>query len=200
VSVIRIACIVEGKGDTQSVPAVVMRVAQREAPLCTVIAESYVRRDRKLLVQRVHLEADIEFAARKLGGQGGILIVFDADDDCPAQLGPEMQDWAMAARSDLPVAVVLANREFEAWFLAAIDSLGGRCGLPDSLTAPSDPESIRGAKERITRQMRGSRTYRATVDQVVMARHFDLDLARQRSDSFDKCYREITRLLRALTS
>ena len=43
--------------------------------------------------------------------------------------------------------VFLAKKEFEAWFLAAAESLRGQQGLPLDLTSPHYPENIRGAKE-----------------------------------------------------
>ncbi len=94
----------------------------------------------------------------------------------------------------MPLAVVLARSEFESWFIAAAESLRGRCGLPDDLEAPRDPEAIRGAKEWLGRHMR--RRYVETLDQPALTALFDLDAAR-RADSFDKCRREIERLLKS---
>ena len=45
--------------------------------------------------------------------------------------------------------------------------------------------------------MGSGRNYIETLDQPALAARFDLDLAR-RADSFDKCYREIIRLLTSL--
>ena len=45
--------------------------------------------------------------------------------------------------------------------------------------------------------MEGSRTYRETRDQPTLAALFDIEQARQ-ADSFDKCYRDIVRLLSEL--
>ncbi len=42
--------------------------------------------------------------------------------------------------------------------------------------------------------MKGSRTYSETQDQPALTALFDIEQARQ-SDSFDKCYRDIVRLL-----
>lgn len=199
-STIRIGCIVEGRGDDKAVPVVVRRVGLIEAPEHTVIVDTFVRRDRGKLVQQKLLMTDIEFTARKLDGDGGILVVYDADDDCPARLGPTMQTWAQSARPDVPIAVVLAMREFESWFMAAAESLGGRLSFPSKLEPHPEPEKVRDAKGWLTSRMPRPKSYSASVDQPELARHFDLGLARTRSDSFDKCYREITRLLRALTS
>ena len=47
--------------------------------------------------------------------------------------------------------------------------------------------------------MAPGKKYKARVDQDIMTRAFDLELARSRSDSFDKFYREVTRLIDKLT-
>src|SRR5262249_12508350 len=136
----------------------------------------------------------------QVGREGGILILVDSDDDCPAQLGPQILARARKARSDIPISVVLAKREFEAWFLAAAESLGGTRKLSINLMSPPDPESIRGAKEWIRRNMTRGATYAETLDQPAMTQLFDLDQAALRSDSFDKCVREVTRLILQLRS
>ena len=139
----------------------------------------------------------VEFAARNIRGQGAIFILLDGDDDCPAQLGPELLSRALQARSDLPIAVVLAKYEFEAWFLAAAKSLRGQRGLKNNLQPPNNPEGIRGAKEWLSQRREGTGTYSPTVDQPGLTARFDLAQARH-ADSFDKCYRDIARLLNEL--
>jgi hypothetical protein len=94
----------------------------------------------------------------------------------------------------VPIAVVLAKREYEAWFLAAAESLRGKRGLPDDLQPPDDPEAIQGAKEWLRARMPTDRKYGAVLDQPALTALFDMDAAR-RLGSFDKCYREIVRLL-----
>jgi hypothetical protein len=47
--------------------------------------------------------------------------------------------------------------------------------------------------------MPGRSPYSPVPDQAILTSAFDLDLARQRSPSFDKCYREISAMLHALT-
>jgi len=56
---------------------------------------------------------------------------------------------------------------------------------------------IQGAKEWLSRQMVGAQSYRETLDQPALAARFDLEVAR-RADSFDKCFREIVRLLESV--
>lgn len=197
-NVIRIGCIVEGHGDDLAVPIVVRRVASIELPAAVVIAETMIRRDRGRLVQQRQLATDVDLVARKMDGPAAILVVLDADDDCPATLGPELLRWAQGGRPDVPVAVVLAMREFESWFLAAAESLRTHHKLPDSLECHPQPDTVRDAKGWLTRQMTRPTVYSPSVDQPALARIFDLEMARARSDSFDKCYREISRLLRTL--
>lgn len=191
----RIACVVEGNGDVDAVPILVRRIAQQEDPPIVVQVTAPLRTPKSRLVKAGELERAVEFAARRVAGTGGILVVLDSDDDCPGEVGPELLARASSVRIGLPVAVVLAKHEFESWFVAAAASLAGRVGLPANLTAPPDPENIRGAKEWLSERMEGTRSYSPTLDQPVLASHFDLTSAAQ-ADSFEKFQRETRRLLR----
>jgi hypothetical protein len=140
------------------------------------------------------MERAIELAARKNRGQGGILILLDCDDACPATHAPYLLKRAASTRCDMPVSVVLAKREFEAWFLAAAESLSGLRGLPSDLVCPNAPEEVRGAKEWLASRMVPGRGYSEASDQPALTAALDLNAAR-RADSFDKFYREVVRLL-----
>jgi hypothetical protein len=74
-------------------------------------------------------------------------------------------------------------------------SLRGVCGIRADANAPEAPESIRGAKERLTRNMEAGRGYVEVKDLPVMAAKMDLDLALQRCLSFRKLLAELERLL-----
>jgi hypothetical protein len=101
-----------------------------------------IRRSRDRLLQPGELEKDVELAAELLDGPGVILILLDSEGDCPPKLGPSLAKRACEARSDRKSMVVLAHHEYEAWFLAAAESLRGRCGLDDSLAPTPDPEGV----------------------------------------------------------
>src|SRR2546421_11414496 len=108
---------------------------------------------------------------------GGVFILVDSDDDCPKQIAPPLLQRAQIARSDVPIAVVLAKFEFEAWFLAAAESIAGRRGLQAALRPPPDPEAIRDAKGWLQRHMQPrNRKYSATTDQPALTALFDLNL------------------------
>lgn len=194
---VNIACIVEGHGEVEAVPILIRRLASRNDPSISVRVVSLIRKSRNKLVRPGELERAVELVARRIAPLGAILVLLDSDDDCPALLGPTLLARARQARDDLPVAVVLAKREYEAWFLAAASSLQGTRGLQYDLTSPDDPESIRGAKEWLSARMSGNQHYVETLDQPALTALFNLDQARQ-SDSFDKCWREIDRLLSEL--
>lgn len=182
-----IASIVEGHGDVAAVPALIRHVATHVAPGVAIQVLRPHRRPRSSLVRSGELERCGRIA---LSGSAGahLLVLVDADDDCPAEFGPEL----LARVEDLQprqVEVVLAKREFENWFLASAESLAGRRGLRNPLESPPDPEAVRGAKEWIQANRTDGRAYRPTVDQAALTVGLDIDLARNRSTSFDKLCR-----------
>ena len=52
------------------------------------------------------------------------LVLIDSDDNCPKHFAPELVNRAKRTRPDLLVSIVLARREYEAWFLAAAEFEG----------------------------------------------------------------------------
>ena len=148
------------------------------------------------MLQAEQLERAVELAARYAGADGCILILLDAEDDCPARLAPEVLRRARDARPDRNIRVVFATTEYEAWFLAAADSIAGHHGIDAATTAPDDPESIRGAKEWLGARMPRGQRYRATLHQSALTAIFDLDAARAAA-SFDKLWRDVSELLGA---
>ena len=185
---VRIASIVEGHGECEAVPILVRRIAQYLDPAFIPSVQPVLRVPGSRLIKQGEIERAVELAARKNSGQGGILVLLDCDDGCPAEQAPPLLKRASAARADLPISVVLAKREYEAWFLAAAESLRGHRGLPHDLAAPAEPEKIRAAN-----RMSSGQAYSEASDQPALTSNFDMNAARQ-ADSFDKCYREIVRL------
>ncbi|CAN5583584.1 hypothetical protein BH24ACT4_BH24ACT4_03970 [soil metagenome] len=156
-----------------------------------------MRVPRANLVKSDDLERYVELATRQHGGQGAVIILIDADDDCAATLGPSLLARAETVRPGSLVAVVLAVKEYEAWFLAGASSIAGERGLRDDLAAPSDPEAIRDAKGWLQAQRTDGLAYSPTLDQPALSALLDLELARAGSPSFDKLCREVERILAA---
>jgi len=196
---VRIAAIVEGYGECEAVPILIRRIAQIIDPGFVPKVLPPLRVPASRLMKEGEMERSVELAARKLRGRGGIIVVLDCDweNGCPAMDGPALLKRAMHLRRDLPIAVILAKREFEAWFLASAESLRGKHDLPNDLESPAEPEGIRGAKEWLSDKMPQGRSYAETTDQPAFTAIFDMNMAR-RADSFDKCYRAIKTMLKEL--
>lgn len=196
---IKIAAIVEGHGECEAVPILVRRIALDVDPGFVPCILSPLRVPASRLVKQGEIERSVDLVARKLQGQGGIIVILDCDaeDCCLAQAGPQLLARARASRSDMPISVVMAKKEFEAWFIAAADSLRGRRNLANDLHSPSDPEGIRDAKGWLSDRMTPGLGYSETDDQPALTAIFDMASARK-IDSFDKCYRDIKVMLEHL--
>jgi len=192
-----IVAIVEGQGEEAAVPVLLRRMAAEIAPDLWLDVPRPIRVSRGALLTQGGPERYVETAAVSGGPGAGVLVLLDADDDCPADLGPRLLTRVEKARSDRPGSVVLANKEFEAWFLAAAPSLSGCRGLAKDLVSPDDAEARRDCKGWLSACRTDGRSYKPAADQAALAQVFDMGLARERSPSFDKLWRDVTRLLTA---
>ena len=189
----KLIAIVEGHGDVAAVRVLLRRVLHEELQRYDVVVEPPIRVPKDKLLKPGELERAVNLAARRTSGTDGIVVLVDADDDCPAELAPAMAARAAESRPDRRISVVIAKSEFESWFVAAADSLAGFRGLSDSLVAPANAEGIRDAKGWFSNNMPTGLTYRETIDQAAFASRMDLDQARQ-CPSFDKFVREVRTL------
>lgn len=189
-----IASIVEGHSEVASLPILFRRLTAEWCPTASVDFPTPIRVKReRFLRNQTEFNRYVELAVLKAGHGGRVLILLDADDDCPATLGPEVLARATAVRGDVPFSVVLAKREFEAWFIAAAESLG----LPPGQQKLPDPESIRGAKEWVGGNLL-QRAYSETLHQPALTSRFDIEAARM-APSFDKFCRDVRKLLSGLS-
>lgn len=188
----KLGAIVEGHGEEAAIPILVRRLAAWLDPALKVEVLPPHRVSRGKLEKEDEVRRAVEALARKAGPGAPILIVFDADESAACAVGPRVLRWARAARGDREIGVVVAVREFEAWFLAAAPSLSGLRGLPDGLEAVPDPERHHNPKAWLGMKMPDG--YSETLDQPALTAKLDLDEARS-ADSFDKLVRDVARLL-----
>jgi len=174
--------IVEGQGDVAASPVLLRRLAEAAHAWDVKIARPH-RRPRTALVKKDTLQNAVR-VARLTDGCGAILVLFDADDDCPKDLAPTLAAWAQEAARSIPCAVVMAKREYEAWLLAAIESMQGRAGVRVNAREHPDPEAPRDAKGELGVRMNCD--YLPTVDQQRLSAIFDLASAYRRCRSFRK--------------
>lgn len=195
-TVIRLGAIVEGHGEVRAVPVLLRRIARDVIPQSRLHIE-VLRVKRQKVVKPGELERWIDAAAKRTGSEGRILVLLDADKECPAEVGPALLRRARDARSDRVIRVVLAKVEFEAWLIAAARSLAGERGLPESLVPHEDPEAIRNAKGWLNQRMQPQNSYKSNRELVHLTRRFDLQAARS-APSFDKMWRDVEALLKPL--
>jgi hypothetical protein len=182
----KVASIVEGDGEVRALPVLLRRLAQWRGPAdyVDVLTPIRVYKDR-FLNRPEEFSRHLQLAAAKCGDTGWILILFDADDDCPAEKGATVLAQAQTIVPHRRIAVVLANREYEAWFIAAAESLNGCRGFQSLANDASvDPEGPRNAKGWVRDRMPGS--YGETTDQPAFSQKLDLAVAHERSRSFRK--------------
>ncbi len=152
---VALGLVVEGHGEVQALPVLLRRIARKVAPEAHVILAKPVRvpkgkllRDEKELLRAARLAERKAAAAasdrtfQDIPATVGILVLVDADQDCPAEVGPVWRKRLEERFPDHPVAVVLAKREFESWFVAGASSLFSEL---QELDLPADPEALPGA-------------------------------------------------------
>jgi hypothetical protein len=143
-------------------------------------------------VQKVFLKLQAK-ARQDSEARSLLLILLDAESDCPAELAPRLLDTAQRARADADLACVLAKRMLENWIVAGASTLAGVNDLPDPLQPPDNPEECNGAAwlEQQLRSRKQTRSYKKTVDAAVFVQKMHLEECRAHSPSFDKLYREL---------
>jgi hypothetical protein len=119
--------IVEGYGEVQAVPVLIRRWLEfRRYRNVDVHVGGPVRASgRGAITASARPDRGVEHYVRLawLRRPDVILILLDADDDCPKKIGAELLARARSVLPEgYPVGVVLACREYEAWFLAASKS------------------------------------------------------------------------------
>lgn len=192
----KIQPVVEGRAEVEAFPELLRRLVA-EAGAWRVQIGRPIRKSRSDLVKRDGFRTAVRLAGQQLEC-GAILVLLDGDDDCPAELGPRMRGWAETAAGGRPCEVVLAHREYEAWFLAAIESLRGRHGIRADATSHSTPEGPRDAKTQVQLRMIERRHYTQTGQQPAFSALFSLPQAYRGSRSFRKLVGAVGALLRGM--
>jgi len=188
--------IVEGHGDVQAVPVLLRRLLA-EAGVFNIGVGRAIRRR----LSELHSEIGVQKAVRLALLQpecACVLFLFDSEDSCPKELAPQILGWARQVAGSTPCYVVLAHREYETWFLAAIESVRGKCGIRDDATLLPDCERRRGAKEALEDYMPRNYSYHETTDQARLTAVFDMALAYGRSRSFRQMVQSVGDIVMAL--
>lgn len=137
-----------------------------------------------------------------LDNPDAILVVIDADKECTERrrtnregLGPELLRRAQVVSRGVPTAVVVANREFEVWFIAATERLRSLGEFVSTATFNRNAriETISSCKGKMPGLLGSS--YNPSSDQHRLAQGIPFTQAmRERSPSFGKLLKELDRL------
>ena len=192
-----IVAVVEGPGELGAAPGLIRRILWGRLGRYDISRISAVRASGKLdLVNNLELRLGIAMSE----GADAVLVLVDADDECPVEAVGSLVDRASALNLGVPVAVVYAKCEYETWFICSLSEDTGeeireRLSIASSVNAPEDVEDIRGAKEWLRGQGRG---YTETEDQEDLTYHIDMELAHRRSRSFRRLCHAVEELVDAI--
>lgn len=192
----KIQPIVEGHGEVSAFPILLRRFVD-QAGVWSVGIGRPIRKPRNQLVRETELRRAVRLALIQPECTS-VLVLFDGDSDCPAELGPVVQEWAAAEAGDVPCEVVIAYKEYEAWFLASIESIQGYRRIRADAQPHPNPEQPRGAKGQLEARMERGATYLETTDQPALSARFSLATAYRRSRSFRKLASSFGRLVQSM--
>ncbi|MBV8046542.1 MAG: DUF4276 family protein [Paludibacterium sp.] len=186
-----VVTVVEGDGEVQALPILLRRLTEWYAPgeYINIPTPIRVRKDR-FINKEDEFKKHLLLAAAKCNVEEGdwVLILLDADDDCPVVLADQIKNRASAYIPYVHVSVVIAKREYEAWFIAAAPSLNGARGfIYDGIQM--DAEEPRNAKGWMSEHMPG-KSYKEIMDQPALSAAMDLQQAFDGSRSFRKLCKE----------
>ena len=189
--------VVEGAGDVAALPELLGRILRERFNRPDVI----VAQGRSRVVTangRQKLESKLENFlqhAQKKPQCDAILVLLDADDDCPVNLAQGLLERCKRLGLNCPVEIVCAHRSYESWFLASLDTIKGRGNIPDTAVLVQAAEDVSSPKQWLTDQMPRGRAYKETIHQASLSRSIDIGAAHHNSRSFRRLCHALEQLL-----
>jgi hypothetical protein len=175
--------IVEGDGEVAAVP-VLLRRFRDLAQAHPLEVNAPIKRHRDEFFEEAKVQKAVRLAKKYECDAILLLVDGDNDGDCPATRAPQILGWAQAEAAGTPCAVVMAYREYEAWFLASIESLRGHRGIRQDAESHPLPEQPKGAKAKLEERMEAGKSYHETADQPALTGLFDMQPAYKKYRSF----------------
>ncbi len=188
--------IVEGHGEVEAIRTLLQRVWSE------LLGGNYIHVLRPLRVPKGKILKEeeliryLQLAELKLGqepnyAKRAILVLFDADADLPCVLAKRVLEMVVASGVQTPSFCVIANKEFETWFVASADAMPNE--FPDFGGGVVETAELEGrGKLWIKKHFQGH--YSETADMPRLTEKMDLRLVRARCPSFDKFCRELAKL------
>lgn len=198
----KIVPIVEGQGEVEAVPALLLKLLWEMNRHDVQVGSPRNAHGCGNLTSPGGLEKFIQHCWKERDC-GAILVLMDADEECPLEIARGFSERVQAMGAKHPVVTVIAKCEYEAWFLASLEKIAGeelqgRAGLPAELMYPGDVEARVGVKGWLSQQFPEGRIYKETLDQKPMTERLDTALARERSRSFRRLWHAVEQVLTAI--
>lgn len=195
--------LIEGKGEADAVPNLITRILQETDCHDVFVGQVQKANGKGNFTRDNGIERYVERALMRPDCDG-VIILLDADDECPLERAFDFASRLAAVSAKCPIVIALANRDFENWFLASIESLrghklsDGRMGLKAETPIPSQCENVKGADEFLSRYFPPGINYKKSLDQILLTRLMDLELTRARSRSFQHFCGSVAWLVNAI--
>lgn len=196
--------VVEGPGDAEALPILLRKILTHLGKCKIGVATAKNAHGCGNLEKAGGLEKFVEYAFRS-PACGGVLIAVDTDHParCPKALASALAARIRAYGARKPVAVVLAENEFETWFLASIESIAGKAikgsvSIQTGAIHPAKCEEIRNPKSWLQKHFTGRQAYKETLHQAPMASLIDVGVAESRSRSFRRLVHAVSELTQAI--
>ena len=186
--------IVEGHGDIQAVPVLIRRILQHHNIFDIEVLNPHKRGDLPKI--KANFDNCFKMAIKE---KAAIIWIIDFDCatcDCVASESAQLYQRANAIYAGWPFRVAFMVKEFETLFLSEPDATRSILKeIPKATTFPENPETIRGAKEWLSKAMPSGYAYKETVHQVKLSAVVDLDYLRISSASYRHLEKSILSLV-----
>ena len=195
--------IVEGHGDVDAAGNLIRRVLHEHLNNSAFRVASPKRLKRNRIV--VDLPRMLEYAAGESGCKA-IIVIVDADQECARDLAANIARAAEERNIALPVSIVCPKTEYEAWFIASIETIRGsvfgrrEASIDPSATCPNDVEALQSPKDWLSSRMPKNMSYKPTQDQKPLTNMLDISLVHNRSRSFRRFCHAVAELASAVQS
>ncbi|HEY6328944.1 MAG TPA: DUF4276 family protein [Blastocatellia bacterium] len=193
--------IVEGAGDASAVPVLLRKILGGLGRYDIAVARAKNANGRGNLDKADGLERFIRYAWKE-PDCGAIVVLVDADKECPAELARSYSERIANVGLLFPVVIVCAKRGYETWLVASFETIIGRdlevTPGPRPDEAPHDAELVPSPAAWITKRMPKGRSYKKSIDQEAMTHRLDVATASARSRSFRRLVHAVEQAINSI--
>lgn len=186
-----ILLIVEGDGDVRAAPVLTRRILQERFGRYDIAIKSPQRRGDIHAVKR----GFSKFAQVAMLEQVPVLWLLDCDDDDWQVCLSALSDLANNEHLPYPLSFAFIVKEYESLFLAEQNCLKQAFRLKESPIFDRSAESVRGAKEWISKHLPIGTSYKETVHQEKLSAQLSLDKLALNSPSYQRLEQTLSDLI-----